>query len=95
MVRFMRLVVALTIGICGWMAQPVQAGEPCYAVAFVDTGTVEQRVTLADFRVSAGCGLRIRVPVLGPAPLQLDLSFPITKPQDNQQLFNFILGVSR
>jgi outer membrane protein insertion porin family len=72
---------------------PVKANDQIYVVAFLDSGTVEDRVELKDYRVSAGFGLRFVVPMLGPVPIALDFGFPIVKgPNDREQVFSFWLG---
>jgi outer membrane protein assembly complex protein YaeT len=72
---------------------PILANDQLYAVAFVDSGTVEQSVEIRDYRVAAGVGLRIVVPMLGPVPIALDFGFPIVKaPQDKDQIFSFWVG---
>lgn len=73
---------------------PVMANDNLYVVGFVDHGTVESSVTIKDYRVTAGLGLRISVPqLLGPVPLALDFGYPINKaPWDNKQIFSFWLG---
>jgi outer membrane protein insertion porin family len=86
-----------------WMAlgtveylMPITADENFRAVAFTDFGTVEDDVSLEDFRVTAGFGLRITVPAMGPVPLAFDFAFPIRKQvQDDTQVFSFYLGVTR
>jgi outer membrane protein insertion porin family len=75
---------------------PLVAKDAIYAVGFIDSGTVEQRVQITDYRVSAGFGLRIVVPMLGQVPIALDFGFPIVKaPQDQTQVFSFWLGFFR
>jgi outer membrane protein insertion porin family len=72
---------------------PILANDQLYAVAFVDSGTVERSVEIRDYRVSAGFGLRITVPMLGPVPIALDFGFPIVKgPEDHEQVFSFWVG---
>lgn len=72
---------------------PLLANDQLYAVAFLDTGTVERNVELKNYRVSAGFGLRIVVPMLGPVPIALDFGFPIVKAaEDREQLFSFWVG---
>jgi outer membrane protein assembly factor BamA len=72
---------------------PILANDHLYAVTFVDTGTVERQVEIKDYRVSAGFGLRILVPMLGPVPIALDCGFPIVKgPNDHEQVFSFWVG---
>jgi outer membrane protein assembly complex protein YaeT len=73
---------------------PIQANDHLYWVFFVDSGTVESNVSIHDYRVSAGFGLRIVIPMMGPVPIALDFGFPIVKaPQDNQQVFSFWVGM--
>jgi outer membrane protein assembly complex protein YaeT len=72
---------------------PVRANDHLYFVAFVDSGTVEPRMEIKDYRVSAGVGVRFVVPMLGPVPIALDFGFPIVKgPGDKEQVFSFWLG---
>jgi outer membrane protein assembly complex protein YaeT len=72
---------------------PILANDQLYAVAFVDSGTVESKVEIQSYRVSAGVGLRIVVPMLGPVPIALDFGFPIVKEStDRTQMFSFWLG---
>lgn len=72
---------------------PILANDQLYWVAFVDSGTVESDVKISDYRVTAGTGLRIVVPMLGPVPIALDFGFPIVKaPQDQDQIFSFWVG---
>jgi outer membrane protein assembly complex protein YaeT len=73
---------------------PVLANDNLYAVAFVDSGTVERSVEIKNYRVSAGVGLRVVVPMLGPVPIALDFGFPIVKgPDDREQIFSFWVGL--
>ncbi|MFG0258344.1 MAG: outer membrane protein assembly factor BamA [Phycisphaerales bacterium JB043] len=59
-------------------------------VGFIDSGTVLDDISFDDYRVSAGFGLRIRAPALGPAPLAFDFGFPIAKEDsDEEELFSF------
>jgi outer membrane protein assembly factor BamA len=75
---------------------PIKANDHIYAVAFVDTGTVESSVEVRNYRVSAGFGLRFVVPMLGPVPIALDVGFPIVKgPGDKEQDFSFWIGFFR
>ncbi len=72
---------------------PVTASDRLFLVGFVDSGAVESGVEINDYRVSAGVGLRIQVPMLGPAPIALDFGFPIVEgPNDREQIFSFWLG---
>jgi outer membrane protein assembly complex protein YaeT len=72
---------------------PFLANDRLYGVVFCDSGTVEQSVELRDYRVSAGFGLRIQIPGMGPVPIALDFGFPIVKaPGDREQVFSFWVG---
>ena len=62
--------------------------------AFLDHGTVENSVSIKDYRVAAGFGFRIAVPALGPLPIALDFAFPLNRaPWDNRQMFSFYVGL--
>jgi outer membrane protein assembly complex protein YaeT len=75
---------------------PILANDKFYAVAFLDSGTVEATPSLRDYRVSAGFGFRFQIPMLGQVPIALDFGFPILKAAtDNSQVFSFWLGFSR
>jgi len=54
---------------------PVVASDKFYLVSFIDSGTVERKVEIKDYRVTAGVGMRIVVPMLGPVPIALDFGF--------------------
>src|SRR5262249_60828483 len=56
---------------------PVTANDLFYLVAFVDSGTVERRIGIHDYRVSAGLAARITIPQMGQIPITLDFGFPI------------------
>jgi outer membrane protein assembly complex protein YaeT len=74
---------------------PIVPSDSLYLVGFVDSGTVTQSISLADYRVTAGVGLRISMPqLLGPVPLAIDFGFPLRQaPGDKTQVFSFWLGV--
>jgi outer membrane protein insertion porin family len=77
---------------------PITADDALRAVAFVDFGTVEEKIEVDfdNFRVAPGFGLRISVPALGPAPIALDLAFPIAHADgDDIQNFSFRVGLFR
>ncbi|HEY2760937.1 MAG TPA: BamA/TamA family outer membrane protein, partial [Pirellulales bacterium] len=81
---------------------PLMADDMLRGVVFCDFGTVEQVVSRVDpvigngMRVAPGFGLRINVPAMGPAPIALDLAFPIvTQKGDEEQVFSFFVGVGR
>lgn len=72
---------------------PILANDKLWFVTFVDHGTVERDVSIRDYRVSVGAGLRIVVPAMGPLPIALDFAFPVNKgPFDNKQVFSFYVG---
>jgi outer membrane protein insertion porin family len=72
---------------------PVRANDQIYLGGFVDSGTVESRTGLKDYRVPAGVGARIVVPMLGPVPIALDFGFPVVnRPEAPEQLFSFWIG---
>ena len=52
---------------------PVTADESIQLVAFSDFGSVEEDVTLDNFRVTVGGGFRIQIPQMGPVPLAFRL----------------------
>ncbi|HQU42591.1 MAG TPA: BamA/TamA family outer membrane protein [Pirellulales bacterium] len=77
---------------------PLTAGDALRGVVFTDIGTVAPSAELKwqDFRVSPGAGLRVTIPAMGPAPIALDLAFPVHKsPGDQTQIFNFFVGLQR
>ncbi|HEX6962993.1 MAG TPA: BamA/TamA family outer membrane protein, partial [Lacipirellula sp.] len=75
---------------------PITADDMLHGVAFVDFGTVEENVTINDFRVAPGLGLRITVPAMGPAPIALDFAYPVSHADfDDTEIFSFSLGFSR
>jgi outer membrane protein insertion porin family len=75
---------------------PILANDNLYGVFFIDSGTVESTPEIKDYRVTAGAGLRIVVPMLGQVPIALDFGFPIVKgPDDRQQVFSFWVGFFR
>jgi outer membrane protein insertion porin family len=72
---------------------PVVASDKVFLVGFLDSGTVEPSVEIKDYRVTAGFGARIQVPMFGPVPIALDFGFPIVKaPEDRKQIFSFWMG---
>jgi len=75
---------------------PIMASETVRFVAFTDFGTIERNVSLENFRVTVGGGLRITVPQMGPVPIALDWAFPVVKENtDTRQLFSFYIGLTR
>jgi len=64
-------------------------------VVFLDTGTVEEDVTITTWRAAAGFGVRFTVPFFGPVPFALDFGFPISRNgDDDEEFFSFSLGTS-
>ena len=75
---------------------PVVANDQLYFVGFVDSGTVESNVAIHNYRVSAGVGMRLAIPMLGPLPLALDFAVPIVQASwDHQQIISFSVGFNR
>lgn len=75
---------------------PVTADDMINLVAFTDVGTVENEVTLNNFRVTVGLGLRVIVPAMGPVPLAFDFGFPIqSRHSDDERVFSFYVGINR
>ena len=75
---------------------PVTANEMIKTVAFTDFGTVTDKVSLDNFRLSIGAGLRITVPAMGPVPIALDFAYPILQESfDRKQVFSFYVGINR
>ena len=73
---------------------PLMANDKVQGVLFCDHGTVEQNISIHNYRVSLGAGIRIAIPALGPLPLALDFAVPVNQaPQDKKQLINFSMGV--
>ena len=72
---------------------PLVANERLRFVTFVDHGTVDRNVSLDNYRVSVGVGIRLQVPAFGPLPIALDFGFPVIKgPDDQKQVFSFYVG---
>jgi len=75
---------------------PITADEMLHGVVFCDFGTVEEDVTIKDFRVVPGVGLRVTVPALGPAPIALDFGWAVNHADtDDRQVFSFSMGFGR
>ena len=75
---------------------PLTADEMIRAVAFTDFGTVEHETDLEHFRMTAGFGMRLTIPAMGPAPLAFDFGFPIASDElDDERIFTFSVGLSR
>lgn len=77
---------------------PLTADDTFRGVTFVDFGTVEKNVTLNSdtYRVAPGLGLRVAIPMLGPAPLAFDFAYPVAKADtDQRRLFSFYMSLVR
>ena len=68
----------LALGTAEYMF-PITADDALRGVVFCDFGTVERTIAFHSdqFRAAPGFGLRINVPAMGPAPIALDLAFPV------------------
>ena len=74
---------------------PITADDMLRGVMFVDAGTVEPKISdwVDTVRVAPGFGLRISIPMMGPAPIALDFAFPIaSQAGDQRQVFSFFVG---
>jgi len=77
---------------------PITADDMLRGVVFCDTGASEP--STGDwrdaYRVAPGFGLRITIPAMGPAPIALDLAFPVSHEHgDDINNFSFFIGVGR
>ncbi|MDQ3440956.1 MAG: BamA/TamA family outer membrane protein [Planctomycetota bacterium] len=71
------------------------AGDTLRGVVFADAGTVEEEWEINTVRTSIGAGIRLIVPVLGPAPIAVDFAWPINKDdEDDTQVISFSFGVA-
>lgn len=82
-----------------WLAR-LEYGVPVYepvlrGVVFVDAGNVTDTWTddlLKTYRVAAGFGIRLKIPLLGPVPLALDLGWPLRKERgDGTRVLSFFI----
>jgi outer membrane protein insertion porin family len=63
-------------------------------VGFIDSGTLNNAITLSNYRVSVGVGIRLYLPQFGQAPLAFDFGFPLAKEEtDREQLFSFAIDI--
>jgi len=77
---------------------PITADDMLKGVVFVDAGTVEPTLSqwVDKVRVAPGFGLRISIPMMGPAPIALDFAFPVSQQKDDQtQVFSFFVGFNK
>ena len=74
------------------MIFPLTADDMIRGSVFIDTGTVEKSISNweENYRVAVGFGLRLTIPMMGPAPIALDFAFPISSGRgDDKQIFSF------
>jgi outer membrane protein insertion porin family len=75
---------------------PFTADDNIRGVVFTDVGTVEDEISIDNFRASVGAGLRLVIPAMGQAPIALDFAYPILKEDfDEKQIFSFYVGFTR
>ncbi len=76
---------------------PITADGTLGAVAFSDFGTIQDTTAkLTNLRLTVGFGMRVTVPMMGPAPIALDFGFPLMKEKDDlTQVFQFTMGLTR
>ena len=77
---------------------PIRANDQLYAVAFVDSGTVESGIEVSHkYRVSAGVGLANRRPHAWAGAHRPGLRLPDRRngPEDQTQIFSFWVGLFR
>ncbi|MBQ7029720.1 MAG: BamA/TamA family outer membrane protein, partial [Thermoguttaceae bacterium] len=76
---------------------PVSGGDEFQLAFYVDAGTVARNIDdWGTFRVAPGFGFRFAIPMLGPAPLALDFTFPVVKDDsDVTQVFSFSIQSAR
>ncbi len=77
---------------------PITADDMLRAVVFCDAGIVEPTFAYqpGSLRVAPGFGARITLPMMGPAPIAVDLAFPVERNgNDILQYFNFFVGFGR
>jgi outer membrane protein insertion porin family len=77
---------------------PLTADDMIRGTIFLDTGTVERsfRRWEENYRVAVGFGLRLTIPMMGPAPIALDFAFPLSSGRgDEKQVFSFGMSMMR
>lgn len=64
-------------------------GDNVRGLLFIDSGTVGR----GTYRAAIGAGVRFTINLGKPIPLELDLSFPISSGEgDDEQIFSFLIG---
>lgn len=85
----------MMLGTAEYLA-PLTADDNIRAVVFSDFGTVENDISVDQLRVTAGFGLRLAIPAMGPAPIALDFAWPIVRESfDQRRVFSFYVGFTR
>ena len=75
---------------------PVTANEMVKMVGFTDFGTINNGISLDNFRLSVGTGFRLSIPMMGPVPIAIDFAVPILQQStDIKQVVSFYVGVNR
>ena len=77
---------------------PLTADDMIRGSVFIDTGTIERSITKweENYRVAIGFGLRLTIPMMGPAPIALDFAFPLSSGRwDEKQVFSFGMSLMR
>jgi outer membrane protein insertion porin family len=71
-------------------------GKNFSGVVFLDSGTVEDGISIGTYRASTGFGIRFTVDMMGaPVPFALDFGFPLAKDKDDEtQVFSFSIAWS-
>ena len=80
------------------MIFPLTADDMIRGSVFIDTGTVEKKISKWEdnYRVAVGFGLRLTIPMMGPAPIALDFAFPLSTGRgDDKQVFSFGMTMMR
>lgn len=75
---------------------PVMADETIQLVTFSDFGTVDRNVSLNNFSVTVGGGIRIKIPAMAAVPLAFDWGVPVLNPNHYRaKMFNFYFAFVR
>ncbi len=68
-------------------------GDVLRGVLFTDMGTVEESLTIQDWRVSVGIGVRFTIELFGPLPIEVDFGFPVVRGEDDEErVVSFFIG---
>jgi outer membrane protein insertion porin family len=77
---------------------PLSFDDNIRGVAFIDSGTVDEDISSwkYKYRITAGIGLRLCIPAMGPVPIAFDFGVPLTKDKsDKTQIFSFTMQFMR